>query len=302
MPICSNVFNQFFLFTIAIAVGVTSSSAEEITIPAYKENLFNYSAVLETDFNGAYELKDYDEMRDVNGRDEIPVKRSLPQYVDQDIIGSETDESLTSNGTKVEYLQVGASENASFVVIFAHGSNGTKLLGMQDWTFGGNFNRLKHFAIYENGTYISPSFTDFKSVGAKQIEMIVKHVREVSPEAKIILACASSGGEICKSVFLKPQTLANISGFILMATGTAPTMFASRDIKSWKGPIFMLHGTEDKLVPYPGFLESFKRFKTSNPDYPVRFQLFKTGVHGTPIRMIDWRDALNWILSFSVQP
>jgi hypothetical protein len=24
--------------------------------------------------------------------------------------------------------------------------------------------------------------------------------------------------------------------------------------------------------------------------------LFETGSHGTPVRMTDWRDALNWIL------
>jgi hypothetical protein len=24
---------------------------------------------------------------------------------------------------------------------------------------------------------------------------------------------------------------------------------------------------------------------------------FETGTHGTPIRMVDWRQALNWMLS-----
>ena len=32
-------------------------------------------------------------------------------------------------------------------------------------------------------------------------------------------------------------------------------------------------------------------------DYPARFVRFETGTHGTPIRMIDWRDTLNWMLS-----
>jgi hypothetical protein len=30
--------------------------------------------------------------------------------------------------------------------------------------------------------------------------------------------------------------------------------------------------------------------------YPTRFILFQTGSHGTPIRMTDWRETLNWIL------
>ena len=28
--------------------------------------------------------------------------------------------------------------------------------------------------------------------------------------------------------------------------------------------------------------------------YPTRFMLFNTGSHGTPLRMLDWRDTLNW--------
>jgi hypothetical protein len=28
----------------------------------------------------------------------------------------------------------------------------------------------------------------------------------------------------------------------------------------------------------------------------VHFALFDTGVHGTPIRMTDWRLVLNWML------
>ncbi len=31
--------------------------------------------------------------------------------------------------------------------------------------------------------------------------------------------------------------------------------------------------------------------------YPVRFTLFETGSHGTPVRMTDWREVLNWLLS-----
>jgi hypothetical protein len=35
----------------------------------------------------------------------------------------------------------------------------------------------------------------------------------------------------------------------------------------------------------------------AKPDYPVRFVRFETGTHGTPIRMVDWRAVLNWMLS-----
>ena len=40
----------------------------------------------------------------------------------------------------------------------------------------------------------------------------------------------------------------------------------------------------------------FKKFKQLDPSYPVKFALFNTGSHGTPIRMTDWRLVLNWML------
>jgi hypothetical protein len=41
----------------------------------------------------------------------------------------------------------------------------------------------------------------------------------------------------------------------------------------------------------------FKKFKQLDPNYPVKFALFNTGSHGTPIRMTDWRLVLNWMLA-----
>jgi hypothetical protein len=34
-----------------------------------------------------------------------------------------------------------------------------------------------------------------------------------------------------------------------------------------------------------------------SPGYPTKFMRFETGTHGTPIRMVDWRKALDWMLS-----
>ena len=39
---------------------------------------------------------------------------------------------------------------------------------------------------------------------------------------------------------------------------------------------------------------------SENPKYyAVRMRLFKTGKHGTPIRLINWRQELNWIFANS---
>ena len=41
---------------------------------------------------------------------------------------------------------------------------------------------------------------------------------------------------------------------------------------------------------------SFEEFKQRDANYPVKFALFNTGSHGTPIRMTDWQLVLNWML------
>jgi len=42
----------------------------------------------------------------------------------------------------------------------------------------------------------------------------------------------------------------------------------------------------------------FRAIKKAAPDYPIRYDLFMEGVHGTPIRMSDWRMVLNWMLEW----
>ncbi|MDK1483140.1 hypothetical protein QN226_31390, partial [Sinorhizobium sp. 6-117] len=48
-------------------------------------------------------------------------------------------------------------------------------------------------------------------------------------------------------------------------------------------------------APFRDLVALYRSLKSK--DYPTRFVLFETGSHGTPVRMTDWRDALNWIAS-----
>ena len=49
----------------------------------------------------------------------------------------------------------------------------------------------------------------------------------------------------------------------------------------------------DTLVAVP----AIRAIKAAAPDYPIKFALFDSGSHGTPIRMTDWRLILNWMLA-----
>ena len=55
------------------------------------------------------------------------------------------------------------------------------------------------------------------------------------------------------------------------------------------------HGAKDKLYPVGRMRTFADAMRRGGQD--VRFVEFATGGHGTPIRMIDWRKELNWLLS-----
>ena len=62
-------------------------------------------------------------------------------------------------------------------------------------------------------------------------------------------------------------------------------------------PIFIGHGTKDPIVNWVRMELFLKEILASSPDYPIRFRLFVSGYHGTPMRMVDWREVINWMLA-----
>ena len=59
-------------------------------------------------------------------------------------------------------------------------------------------------------------------------------------------------------------------------------------------PFVFGHGSRDTVFPIENQEALLARF---GKNYPVRFIRFETGTHGTPIRMVDWRAELNWMLT-----
>ena len=61
-------------------------------------------------------------------------------------------------------------------------------------------------------------------------------------------------------------------------------------------PIYIGHGTRDRIIKWESQKSFFEQVKARLPAYPIRLAIFDSGVHGTPIRMTDWRLVLNWML------
>ena len=128
------------LVVAALAAGSTAASAEPYRLAPYKDDLFKYPAVIESKDDGAYVLVSYDKQRDLYGRDEIIEKRAKLQYVTP--THQRTIEFRVA-GTPLRYIGVGKIDGgAKAIVIYIHGQGGNRFQGANDWTFGGNFNRI----------------------------------------------------------------------------------------------------------------------------------------------------------------
>ncbi|MBX5230077.1 alpha/beta hydrolase [Rhizobium sp. NLR9b] len=281
----------FFLSAAVLSAGGPARAAD--VLPPFKDDLFSRQTVLQTSDGGASEVIDYDEMRDINGRDQIPEKRAQQKYVSLGIRKTQADETLSLDGIRLDVTRVGPSQNAAFTVIFIHGRDGDRRLGANDYSFGGNFNRLKNLVAGNGGVYYSPTVRSFDSNGVAAIEELIRYASAQSPGRPIVLSCASMGSQICWGVARDGDSVKRLKGMLVMSGVTDPDFTRSAFYKS-KLPLWFAHGSRDPVyaaADQQALFESLQKAK-----YPTHFTLFQTGNHGTPIRMIDWRRVLNWVL------
>ncbi|MFU0503591.1 alpha/beta hydrolase [Pseudaminobacter sp. NGMCC 1.201702] len=282
---------------LALAVSLPSTAiAGQTTLSPYKDELFAYPGIISSSDGGAYTVVDYREMRDINGRDEIPERRVRAKYVSTRVRSVQKDLVLKTGAGDVSHFAVGARENAKFIVLYLHGQGGSRKQGVDDFTFGGNFNRLKNLAAANGGLYLSPDFSDFGDKGAAEIAALMSHYADRSPGAPLFVACGSMGGALCWKLADDRRANRRISGLFLLGSLWDESFLSSTAFKR-KVPVFFAHGSRDTVFPVENQEAFFRSIADASSGYPTRFVRFETGTHGTPIRMIDWREALDWMLS-----
>lgn len=276
--------NKFIIkLSIFILIPIFSLEAQVVS---FKNDLFT-NQVLES--RRQYIRISYDEMRDVNGRDEVPEIKAHSNRVEL-LPSYESSKTIKSVSTNI----AGSLNNFSFAVVFIHGAGGNKSLGFKDWTFGGNFNRLKNLVVRSGGVYLSPT-AQLNSRGASKIGGMLAEVKKSNPRSKLILSCGSKGGFICWNLIQNPKYSELIDGVILLGTAINNDKIPSTDFYLKAKPILFGHGTRDPVMPWQNVLNTSEVLKSNS--IPTRFYLFDSGNHGTPIRMIDWKESLNWILN-----
>ncbi|EFG2885993.1 alpha/beta hydrolase [Escherichia coli] len=284
---------QHLITAIAACLAFATLPANAQTLGAQKDALFAYPATLEERDGGAYRVVDYRELRDVNERDEIPERRVRRDYVSLGVRSQQKEMKLETAAGTLRFVAVGKQAKASMIVLYLHGQGGSRRQGVDDFTFGGNFNRVKNLVSAAGGLYLSPDFSTFGDKGAAEISALIAHYREASPGARVFVACGSMGGALCWKLAQDPQTSSGLGGLLLLGSLWDETFLSSPAYRA-KVPVFFGHGSRDTVFPVASQEAFYRKLRAGK--YPVRFVRFETGTHGTPIRMTDWRETLIWML------
>lgn len=285
------------LGALAVALPMVASAAVAAELAPWKDELFRYPAVLASEDNGDFIVVEYIKERDLRQRDEVPERRAKAQYVQ--LVPQKT-RSYDVDGRSQKFIGVGKIEGgARAIVFYIHGQGGNRFQGANDWMFGGNFNRAMNLMYRNGGAYLSPDFSDLGQNGKNEIKAFIADQAARSPDAAIFVACGSQGGTICWNLVADGEAASLIDGLILLGS-THDDRFLKSPAVTGKGrqiPVFMGHGTLDTVFDWQGERDFYRAVKKADPGYPIRLAVFDSGSHGTPIRMIDWRETLNWMLT-----
>ncbi len=269
----------------------------------------------------------YDEMKHVNGRD-IDPRRALakperydnngikqrkllinktPPYEATEVPYNEPNASPDINpqvsapdpSTQLATYEVGNADgkDCKWATIWFHGAAPKKGdLGVTDNTFGAAFNRMKHLAHHNQGLYYSPFLEDFGPEDHASMKALVKRIRaKTCPKGKIILNCGSAGTSVCWDLAADKEMAKEISGMVLIGSAGGPTEDLEKsEIVKRKVPIVFTHGEKDGPEHWRNLVLKLHK---ADPAYPIRFVLFQKGGHMTPLRMLDWRETMNCMLT-----
>ena len=116
----------------------------------------------------------------------MPERRVKRAYVSLGVRSEQQDLKLKTSAGEIRHYAVGTTEGASIITIYLHGQGGSRKQGVDDFTFGGNFNRIKNLMADNGGLYLSPDFSDFGDEGAAEVAALIAHYASASPNAKAL--------------------------------------------------------------------------------------------------------------------
>ena len=289
------IATMLWVVTAGLFAGTAADPASAQSLPAQKDRLFAYPNVLKSEDGGDYRVFDYNEMRDLHRRDEVPQARVQQRYVSLGVRRNQAEIVARTPAGDIAHVAVGRARGAKLIVLYVHGRGGHRGQGVDDFRFGGNFNRIKNMVAAAGGVYLSPDFADFGTRGASQIAALINVYRATSPNAPVFVACGSMGGAMCWAMARNPSVAPHLGGLLLLGSFPDDGFLTSQAFQR-RVPVLLAQGSEDTVVPVASMEAFYRTIRARAPGYPVKMVRFETGTHGTPIRMTDWRETINWML------
>ncbi len=171
-------------FSVWTCIGVAVPAASALELAPFKDAEFAYPGFV-GDMSNPLDLTiDYNELRDINGRDEVPERRVKRAWVSLAPRKAEKDMAIETGGSVLRTIATGVQDEAAFIVVYLHGQGGNRKQGSNDYTFGGNFNRIRNLAVRNGGLYLTPDFLTFDDKGAAGVSAIIAAFSARSPQAK----------------------------------------------------------------------------------------------------------------------
>lgn len=264
------------------------------TLGPFKDELFAYPQVLAARDGGNWRSVDYDELRDINRRDDVPERKVRRKYIDLSVNRLSRDLEFETPAGVVRFATVGRADTANLVTVFIHGRGGDRKLGMNDLRFGGNFNRIKNLMARNGGLYLVPDAGDFSQDDIIRISTLVAAHLELAPNARLVVACGSAGGKVCHALAQDPLLASRMAGIAFLGSYWVRDFLSSAAATSGV-PVYIGHGSADSIFNVTELEEFYTMLRDAG--VPVQMVRFETGGHGTPIRMTDWKSMINWMLS-----
>lgn len=254
----------------------------------FKDDMFTYHNGVWGDVKW-FTWVSYNQKRDLEDRDFIDVDQAFPEWVDLSLKDKEVWETYYDEATKTSYPYYKISWWNKFLFLFVHWLNWNATWWFKDWTFNGNFNRLKHIAYYNKGTYISPTIKNFNN-WAKAFWRYIINYKKQNPNAKIFIACWSSWGETCWKIYDD----INIPLDWIMMLGSMPPFLWMKSALKRNIPIYYGHWEKDRAMPMSWSINTYLNLKKNGKK--VKLEVFTNGVHWTPLRMVDYLSVLRWMV------
>ena len=274
-----------------------AGAAAALTLAAQKDQLFAYPGILSSGDGGDFLVVDYNEARDINRRDDIPERRVKARYLSLGVRREQQDLTLATAAGPVSHVAVGRTANASLIVVYLHGQGGSRKQGVDDFTFGGNFNRIKN--LWRGRRPLSVAgFFRFRRERRRADRRADRALRPSLAGGAGLRRLRLDGWRALLGARQRPGDRRRLGGLLLLGSHWDDDYLESQAFRR-RVPMFLATAAMTPSSTSARQEAFYRQIREKAPGYPVRFVRFETGTHGTPIRMTDWRGTLNWMLSLS---